>query len=54
MAAEKNPTPTTFTFLQREGRSEKLVAEVELVFGEGKSETMKMITRHNRLYLESF
>ena len=34
MAAEKNPTPTTFTFVQREGRSEKLVAEVEIVFGE--------------------
>ena len=35
MAAETNSTPTTtFTFVQREGRSEKLVAEVELVFGE--------------------
>ncbi len=34
MAAEKNSTPTTFTFVQREGRSEKLVTEVEIVFGE--------------------
>ena len=34
MAAEKNSTPMTFNFVQREGRSEKLVAEVELVFGE--------------------
>jgi hypothetical protein len=34
MAAEKSSTPTTFIFVQREGRSEKLVAEVEIVFGE--------------------
>ena len=33
MAAEKNPIPTTFTFVQREGRTERLVAEVEIVFG---------------------
>ncbi len=35
MAAEKSPTPITFAFVQREGRSQKLVAEVEIVFGEG-------------------
>ena len=35
MAAEKSSTPTTtFNFIQRQGRSEKLVAEVEIVFGE--------------------
>jgi hypothetical protein len=34
MAAEKSSTPTTFTFIQRQGRSEKLVVEVEIVFGE--------------------
>ncbi len=34
MAAEKSSTPTTFHFIQRQGRSEKLVAEVEIVFGE--------------------
>ena len=34
MAAEKNSNPITFTFIQHEGRSEKLVAEVEIVFGE--------------------
>ena len=34
MAADKSTTPTSFTFIQREGRSEKLVAEVEIVFGE--------------------
>jgi hypothetical protein len=35
MAAEKNSTPTTtFNFIQRQGRPEKLVAEVEIVFGE--------------------
>ncbi len=35
MAAEKNSIPTTtFNFIQREGRSERLVAEVEIVFGE--------------------
>ncbi len=34
MAADKSSTPTTFNFIQRQGRSEKLVAEVEIVFGE--------------------
>ena len=36
MAAEKSSTPTTtlLNFIQRQGRSEKLVAEVEIVFGE--------------------
>jgi hypothetical protein len=35
MAAERNSTPTTtFTFIQRQGRPEKLVAEVEIVFDE--------------------
>jgi DNA-binding cell septation regulator SpoVG len=33
MAAEKSSTPT-LNFIQRQGRSEKLVAEVEIVFGE--------------------
>jgi len=36
MAAEKSSTPTTtFNFIQRQGRSEKLVAEVEIVFDDG-------------------
>jgi len=35
MAAEKSSTPTTtFNFIRRQGRSEKLVAEVEIVFGD--------------------
>jgi DNA-binding cell septation regulator SpoVG len=34
MAAEKSSTPTTFNFIRRQGRSEKVVAEVEIVFGE--------------------
>ena len=35
MAAEKNSTPTTtFNLIQRPNRSEKVVAEVEIVFGE--------------------
>jgi DNA-binding cell septation regulator SpoVG len=34
MAAEKSSTATAFHFIQRQGRSERLVAEVETVFGE--------------------
>jgi hypothetical protein len=35
MAVQENSTPTTFNFIQRQGRSEKLIVEVEIVFGEG-------------------
>jgi hypothetical protein len=35
MAAEKSSTlTTTFNFIRRQGRSEKLLSEVEIVFGE--------------------
>ncbi len=34
MAARKSLTQTTLNFIERQGRSEKLVAEVEIVFGE--------------------
>jgi hypothetical protein len=34
MAAERNSSPPTFKFIQRQNRSEKLLAEVEIVFGE--------------------
>jgi len=44
MAADKTPTTTTFNFIQRQGRSEKLVAEVEIVFGEdGVLSGMKLV-----------
>jgi hypothetical protein len=34
MAAGKNSTTTTFNFIRRQGRHERLVAEVEIVLGE--------------------
>jgi hypothetical protein len=34
LTAPKSSTQTTLNFIQRQGRSEKLVAEAEVVFGE--------------------